>query len=556
MGNPFRAAAKRLITAPAPQRRAWDGAAFTRLTADWVMASSRSANGELRWELRTLRNRTRELVRNSPFGRRFHQLMAEKVVGASGFQLCAKNLLKDGTDLFTAANSSIEDAWADWCRPVNSDVQRRLTFTEQLCLAASAWGTDGEIFARHLRGPQFGPYGYKVQLIDPDYLCDQLSTPDVVPGAEFPIEQGIELDDWGGPVAYHFWTRHPYDQQGRFMGPNAVPRIRIAAADLVHAFIPLRVGQSRGVPFAAAVMAMISQLDGYLEAEVVASRIASCAMFAVEDLPNGDGPAPNPNAAIGDGQVPPDGSATPSASGSEIPAIAEPGLGLDLRGKGKLSMFDPQHPTTAFPSATRMFCYLIGMGIGVSYGTLTGDLSQANYGSLRVGLLDEETHWERLQKFDIDHVVDPIYREWMKMALLNGAIPGITDRNPDRWNRHEWQPRGFDWIDPLKDIQGDLLGVAAGVNSLARVAAKRGLDLEKIVEERAAEIKLFKEAGVPSDLATTITDRPADESDPGGADEGDQKPATDAAGGNSTTGAAAKGAAAKSFARRLLRRVS
>jgi hypothetical protein len=35
----------------------------------------------------------------------------------------------------------------------------------------------------------------------------------------------------------------------------------------------------------------------------------------------------------------------------------------------------------------------------------------------------------------IEHVVDRIFREWLKMALLNGMIPGITDRDVTRWTR-------------------------------------------------------------------------------------------------------------------------
>lgn len=519
MANPFRRAAQHVSGRPRPRstgRQAFNASVFNRLTGDWVMAASRSANAELRYELRTMRNRARDLVRNSPFGIRYHQLMAENVVGPTGFQLCAKNLKKDSDELYDTANTAIEEAWKDWCRPDNSDVQRKLSFNENLALATSGWGTDGEMLIRFLRGPRFGPYGFNIQILDVDYLCDTLYQERL--GGQNAIEQGIELDEWGTPVAYHLWTRHPYDMTGRFMGLTAADRIRVPASDIVHAFIPLRAGQSRGIPHAAAIALTLQMLDGYIEAELVAARIASATMGAVEDLPNGEGPAPDPNAAIGDGTEPDDGSAVPG--GRDIPAEAEPGALLDLRGKGKLALWDPQHPTSAFPEFTRMMSHFIAMGLGVSYGTLTGDLSEANYGSLRVGQLDERTHWERLQHFEIDHVVDRVYREWMKMALLYGKIPGIVDRDASRWTRHEWQGRGFDWIDPLKDAQGDLLEVAAGTNSLTRMAAKRGRDLEQIVEERAREMKLFEQHGVPSTITTTITDRPNDSTSESGSAAG------------------------------------
>jgi lambda family phage portal protein len=501
MANPFKRA---LQATSAPRKRnAFGMGAFNRLTSDWVMAASRSADGELRYELRTMRNRARELVRNSPFGARYQQLMAENVVGPvgrSGFQLCAQNLKKGTTELHVVANNAIEEAFLDWARPENCDAQGKLSLGEILCLLVSGWGTDGELLGRFLRGRAFGEYGLKLQVLDPDYLVD---TPHVVGNQKGvpTLNQGIEQDEWGAPIAYHLWTRHPYDLQGRWMGLTESDRTRILAGDILHAFIPLRAGQSRGIPHAAAVGTTLKMLDGYIEAELVAARIASATMGAVEDLPNGDGPAPNPNTGIGTGLDGEDGSQAPGYN--DIPAEAEPGALLDLRGKGKLALWDPQHPTSAFPDFTRMMSHFAAMGLGISYGTLTGDLSQANYGSLRIGMLDERTHWERYQNFMIEHVMERIYREWLKMALLNDKIPGITDKDAKRWTRHQWMGRGFDWIDPLKDAQGDLLEVAAGTQSLTRIAAKRGRDLEQVLQERAQEIELFKKYNVPCTLVAT-----------------------------------------------------
>jgi hypothetical protein len=71
MANPFRRVAQ-MSARPRPrataQRNAFAGSSFSRLNSDWVMAAIASADGELRYELRTMRNRARELVRNSPFG--------------------------------------------------------------------------------------------------------------------------------------------------------------------------------------------------------------------------------------------------------------------------------------------------------------------------------------------------------------------------------------------------------------------------------------------------------------------------------------------------------
>ncbi len=521
----FRTALARVIApkSRAPRgRSAFAAAQFNRLTGDWIMAASRSADQETRGELKVLRNRARELDRNSPFGARYSQLVAENIIGDTGIRLKAKNKLKDGTSLHRGANAGMEAAWTDWSRAENCDVTTKLTLRECLALAVSEWATDGEILIRLWEGPQFGPYGFKIQVMDPDFLDETWNQERM--GDSPLIRQGVEYDSFGAPVAYWMWTRHPNE--------NATDRRRerVPADQIIHAFLPRRAGQSRGIPHATAAMMTLKMLDGYIEAELVAARTASASMGSIEDIPGADAPPVTPNAA-GD----------ENGNQNAIPTEAEPGSFMDLRGTGsKLSLWNPEHPTSAFPTFTRMMSQYAAMGFGISYSTLTGDLSQANYGSLRVGMLDERLHWRRLQKFVVDHVLDRVFRRWLKMALLNRRIDGITDFDIARWTTVDWHPRGFDWIDPLKDVQGELIEVAAGVGSLTRMCGARGLDLEEVIAERAEEIRLFDQYGVTSTIATTITDRPTGETNPGdtGADVPGETPATD-------TTAAAK--AAKSW---------
>lgn len=482
-----------------------------------------------------MRNRARELVRNSPFGKHYQQILSESVVGPTGIKLRARNLLKDGTDFHESANAAIEEAWQEFCRPGNCDATRRHSMTQLLALGVATWGTDGEILIRILRGPKYGPFGIRFQLLDPDYLDENLNRERSGngPGAVNAIHQGVELDDDGAAVAFWLWTRNPFENTGVTVSQD---RTRVLASDIIHAFIPLRPGQSRGVPHSAAIMTTLKMLDGYIEAELVAARTSSAKMGALED-------ADPTNPMVRD----------PNAGGAEIPAEADPGALLDLRGTGaKLALWDPQHPTANGPNFTRMLSHYAAMGFGISYGTLTGDLSQANYGSLRVGMLTENNHWECYQQFVVDHVCDRMYREWMPMALLNHRIQGVTDYNAARWMRQSWQPPGFDWIDPVKDAAGDLLEVAAGTYTLTRMAAKRGRDLEEMIAERARELKLFEKYGVPSTIATTITDRPTNEADPGGTDDPSDTPNMDGGDGTDGSGGSASGKGFSKVALRVL----
>lgn len=467
-------------------RSAFAGAAMSRLNADWIFSGTRSANQDTLGELRTLRNRSRDLVRNSPFLRRYHELLADNVVGPHGIQLQAKNLTLKG-ELFTSANDLIEENWRTWTRAENCDVAGRMSLTDMLRLAVSSgWGADGELLIRIREGAQPNRWNFSLQLLDPDLLDETLNR--AASKNDNAIVQGVEVNVYGAPVAYWLWTRHPaeaaYDRE----------RVRVPAREIIHDFIPLRPGQTRGIPWAAAVINELKMLEGYKEAELVAARIASATMASIE--------IPDPEKAPG---------FDPAAGSTDMPMEIEPGALLRLNPGETLKSWSADHPSQAFGDFMRVSLHSIAAGLGISYGTLTGDLSQANYSSMRVGMLAERDHWRALQQRLIDRVVDPIFRRWLSMAMLAGKMT-LLGSDPDRWTTVRWQPRGFDWIDPLKDIQGDVTEVAAGVKTLTEIAASRGRDFEEVVEERRRELDLLAQYGVTSQLAPSGSPPAADSS--------------------------------------------
>ena len=76
---------------PAPiSRRAYNGAMVSRLTSDW-MSTQASADAEIRTNLRKLRDRSREMVRNNPYARQ-----AKRKEALSGTPRSTKKLSPNG----------------------------------------------------------------------------------------------------------------------------------------------------------------------------------------------------------------------------------------------------------------------------------------------------------------------------------------------------------------------------------------------------------------------------------------------------------------------------
>lgn len=452
-----------------PRATAFSGAAHNRLTQDWLLAGTRSADGELRGDLRVLKNRAREMVRNNPHARRFRRLVSRNVIGRHGICLQAKVKNSAGMPDRTS-NRAIEAAWKDWCRKGNCTADGRLSFSQVQKLYVETLVTDGEALLRVLPGFP-NAHGFAVQLLDTDLLDETLNRPSGDGTNE--IRMGVEIDRWGRPVAYHIWDRHPNDYQTQ----RSRERVRIPAEQIVHDFIPERPNQTRGVTYFAPTLMRARMLDAFEEATVVAARVGASHMGFFK---------PNPEHTAHD----PSGEAD-----NDIPLEAEPGtfqrlpIGYDFVG------WDPAHPNTAFADFDKAMLRSIAAGLDVSYNSLAADLSDVNYSSLREGKLDERDVWSGLQQWVIDGLLERLYPEWMKWALTTDAL-SLPARNVQRWQDHEWQPRGWDWVDPLKDIQASEVAIALGVTSRTRICAERGVDFEEVLSELAAEQALAEAFGV------------------------------------------------------------
>ena len=97
-----------------PGKRNFYGSNTGRLYGDWNSSNS-SPDGELQNSLQILRDRSRELERNSGVINRYLQIMKEGVVGNSGFNLKVKARDEDGS-LDSQGNDIVESAFYKWAR--------------------------------------------------------------------------------------------------------------------------------------------------------------------------------------------------------------------------------------------------------------------------------------------------------------------------------------------------------------------------------------------------------------------------------------------------------
>lgn len=510
MANPLAAAVALQRQAHTPSRTAQRSASYagTQVTAqtaaDWVFATLRSANQDVRGSHRRLTDRARDLGRNDPYCKKFLGLLARKTVGPHGINLQAQVEGPDG-ELDEAANSEIEDAFRRWSLPETCTVDGRHSWVEVQQLAMKDWARDGEALIRMVGGFD-NEFGFALQRLDPDQLDIEFSRPASKTDNE--IRMGVEIDRWGRPVAYWLWTEHPSEH-----GRPQRKRIRVPAEEIIYLGLLERAGQVRAVTWFASIILSVRMLGAYREAELTAARIHAAASVVFQQDPE----APTPVADPDD----PDLGDEEDEEAEEFEFEMTPGGGTVLPPGLIPHQLKADHPNSAYPDFEKGILGGVAAGLDSAYASLTGDLTKVNYSSIRTGSLDEVDVYKTLQVILAMHLNRRVYLEWLKWALTTGAVQQpLADRR--RLQAHKWFPRGFPWIDPDKDMNAGLNSVDASLDSLTRLAAEQGRDLEEVLKERQREIRLAKKYGVPIRLPSdkrASKQAPAREEEEDGEDE-------------------------------------
>jgi lambda family phage portal protein len=144
----------------------------------------------------------------------------------------------------------------------------------------------------------------------------------------------------------------------------------------------------------------------------------------------------------------------------------------------------------------------ISAATGATAEEISRDYSRVNYSSARAAMLVAwKTLLRRRQDFAVGFAT-PVYAAWLEEAVDRGYVPLPTGA-PDfaEWRAAyagcRWIGPGRGWIDPVKERQGEVLGMDAGFGTLESVVAEiSGADWRDVLQQRAAEVDEFKRLGL------------------------------------------------------------
>jgi lambda family phage portal protein len=444
------------------QTRKYEGAARTRRTQGWL-APSTNANAAKEGQIETLRNRSRDLCRNNPYAKRAKDVVATSTIGKG-----IKANINAPTD---TQRERIQGLWDKWAKsPRLIDFDKALDFDSLCGLVMESVFESGEVLVRR-RHTEDG-FGLALQLLEADHLCP---TNETNLARRNRIVQGIELDDGGRPIMYHLYKNHPGNMGAETSDyGKAFDIVEINADDIIHVFKKTRPGELRGAPWLAPVTVRLRELDEFEDAMIVRQKIAACFSAFVHDIES------------------PSEFSDLDSDEKRIEKL-EPGM-IEYLPPGKDIKFGtpplPQAEAYKFFIATHLRS--IAAGIGITYESLAGDLSEVNYSSARVGRLDFDRNvdsWRLKMLFPM--LLDRLFAWFLEsLKIIGENIEGVGVT---------WVAPKVEIIDPTKEIPAQIRAVRAGIASLSDVVRQSGKDPTRHFEEIARDNALLDSLGLVFD---------------------------------------------------------
>ncbi len=469
-------------------QRGYDAARIDRTTGNWS-AQNRSPDLEMLSDADTTRARVRDLVRNNAYAKAILRALVRNVVGVG---IKPQPLTKD-----ESFNRAAEELWDRWIE--EADATGRRSFYELQQLAYSECHEAGEVLINHveLHEDRARVLPLAVELVDADRIAgDHMFPRNLNADNGNPVRRGVETDAIGRTVAYWLYSTHPQDINTYVARPTRVP-----AESFVHLFKQQRVGQTRGISSFAPVVQWIRQLGFYVENELQASAVASCFSVAVKTF---GGPA---DGTLSDSID----TNTTDADGNRLEYL-QPAMVSRLMPGEDIEVINPSRPNAQADAWITLILRSMATGVGLSYERLARDYSRTNFSSNRASDLEDRREFRMDQRWLVSRWLRPTWAKFVESAVRAGVTgfpsPGEFAQDYHAWIRHEWQPPGWEWVDPLRQSQAAQIALESGLTSHSDELSVQGKSFASVVEQRKRDAIRLQEAEMQNDEegreATTV----------------------------------------------------
>lgn len=444
--SPQKAARRMAARVALNKLRDYEGASRgTRRTDKWKTRGT-SANAEIRKALPLLRDRARDLARNTPYGARAVNVIAGAIVGY-GIKTTIRTTNKRN-------QKPLQDAYKAWAESTDCDIEGNHDIYGLQDTAARALAESGEVLVRRVWVKRKDPRAIPIalQVLEADYIDTRQDT--VTPGGNR-VVQGKEYDKNGRCIAYYLFDDHPGDAFS--LARTSYTSKRVPAEDIEHIYRIDRPGQGRGVTWFAPVILRLRDLDEYEDAQLIRQKIAAC--FTVF-LSNADG-------GVEQTKI--------NNDAEDLIDRLEPGLIQPLP-TGMSATFAQPPSVQGYQEYMSVSVHAVAAGLSIPYEALTGDYSGVNFTSGKIGfgqfhVIADTWQWKTF----IPKFCGGTLRWFKEAAILAGFnTEGVTAK---------YTPPHRPMLDPTREVPATIKAVRGGLMTQPEAIRAQGHDPDEFLEE-------------------------------------------------------------------------
>jgi len=450
--------------------RKYEGASKGRRTDSWRTPST-SVNVETAGAMRTLRDRARDLVRNNPYAKKGLGVISNGVVGKG----IMGQVKMEGSDT-VARTLRLKTAWDAWAGTTACDYEGRKNLNKIQSLIMRGVPEGGEILVRVRRtnrrqvmwkGEFVEVPPIELQLLEGDFIDSSRLVQQLENGNR--LLQGIEFTPDSKRFAYHLHKSHPGGLDLVIEG--SFDTVSVPANEIIHVYNEERAGQIRGVTWFSPSIIRMRDFDEYEDAQLVRQKVAAMFTAFVHDLEGLDEDT--------------------KESDIELCEKMEPGL-IEILPPGKEVTLAKPPGAENYDSYSRTVLRGIASGLEITYEAMTGDLSNVNFSSARMGWIQMDANFQTWRSdMMITQFLNPVWNWFLQGAQLIGlSTNGATVT---------WSAPRREMIDPTKEVPATREAVRSGQLTLSESIRQTGKDPETHLREIAEDNKLLDELGLTLD---------------------------------------------------------
>jgi len=435
--------------------RGYDAVSPSARNSGWLRPSTSGAQ-EVSKSADKLSNTGQELGRNNPLAKRVKRVWANSAVGGG--------IVLDVIGSSDNKNKKFNDEFDEWAESTDCDFEGHNTLYGLQHLWVTTLVESVAVFIRQHINPKKA-FPLQLQTFEQSQL-DKSKTKLNEKGS---IIDGIQFSGEGQIEGYWFLV----DATNTKLGRPAKSKFHDVST-IIHMFDKQRAGEHLGISWLHAAATTLKNYNTYQDAKLMQQQIAACFALIVEDSDEHMGLSKD------------------SQGTYELPDEIQPSMIEHVKAGTGIHTVTP-------PKADASSAFDIGLkrdmavGTGITYEQISGDYSQVNFASGRMGKMDFFGELDHMQK----HIILPALNKIFNWFNTSYQIKRGKGKYKSDWT---FPPRAA--VNPKEELDVLMSKVRHGMKSPNKAAKELGEKLDLVVEQWKKDKALYGD--LPFDIDPSV----------------------------------------------------